>query len=167
MIDITVTAGGRKEIIETGRRVSNDGNVSLPLIGPVQVEGLTLNELSEQLLALYSKYLRNPQVDIDFNIASPGSVSPWGSVTVLGTVKNPGSISIPSTHDLTVSRAIQSVGGLDLSANDSAIRISRRNPDGTIKKIKVDLHALGSTGELTQDVKLEAGDVVFVPEEFF
>lgn len=167
MVDVVVAASGRKEITEIGKRVSDDGNISLPLVGMVSVEGLTLKELSEHLQSIYRTYLRNPQVYTEFNIGSQGSISPWGSVTILGTVKQPGSVNIPQTQDLTVSRAIQSVGGLDTSADDSSIRITRRNPDGTVKKLKANLHALGSTGELKQDVTLEAGDIVFVPEEFF
>jgi len=167
LLDVVVTAAGRKEIAEIGKRISDDGSISLPLVGTVRVQGMTLKELCAHLQTIYSTYLRSPQVYTEFNLGSPGSLSPWGSVTVLGTVRNPGSINIPQTQDLTVSRAIQGAGGLDASADDSSIRISRRNPDGTIKRITANLHAFGSTGELKHDIKLEACDVVFVPEEFF
>lgn len=166
VIDIVVAAGGRKEVTETAKRVTDDGDIGLPLVGTVHVEGMTLKDLAEHLRTQYSSFLRSPEVNIDFNLSNPGSPSPWGLVTVLGTVKNPGSVNIPQTQDLTVSRAIRAVGGFDTSADDSAIVVSRRKPDGTIKKIRVNLHGLGSTGQLKQDIKLEAGDVIFVPEEW-
>jgi protein involved in polysaccharide export with SLBB domain len=123
---------------------------------------------SAHIEALYSTYLRNPQVDVGFAFDnSPGSVSPWGSVTVLGRVKTEGSINMPPTQDLTVSRAIQQSGGFNTSANISSITVTRRNPDGSVRHMEVDLRALRSRGELGQDLKLEPGDVVFVPEEVF
>lgn len=167
MVDIIVMVGGRKEVSEIGKRVSDDGTITLPLVGVVTINDMSMKELSDRLQNLYSTYLRDPQVEADFNVSNAGAVSPWGAVTVLGRVKSPGSIGIPRSRDLTVSRAIQGAGGFDTSANDSSVRISRRRSDGSVKKITVDLHALGSSGELKQDITLEAGDVVFVPEEIF
>lgn len=168
LLNISVAGGGRREFSEERKRVADDGTIGLPLVGTLRVEGMTLKAVSEQLRTLYAKYLRNPLVEMSFCVdVTPGAVSPWGSVTVLGRVKSPGSINIPPTRDLSVSRAIQCAGGLDSSANDSSIRISRHNSDGTIEKIIVNLPALGTTGNIKNDINLRAGDVVYVPETIF
>ena len=66
-----------------------------------------------------------------------------------------------------VSQAIQQVAGCDKGARPGGIRVTRKHRGGKLDRIKVDLHDVGSKGELEQDVILRAGDVVFVPESFF
>jgi len=97
----------------------------------------------------------------------PDAISPWGQVTVLGRVKQPGRVNIPPTKDLTVSAAIQNAGGLDSSAKDSAIRVTRRLDDGTYQTMDVDLRAVGARGARANDLILRDGDVVFVPQMMF
>jgi polysaccharide export outer membrane protein len=82
-------------------------------------------------------------------------------------VASPGKVPIPATRDLTVSAAIQQAGGFAPSARDNAIAVSRANPDGTTLRIEVDLRALGRRGNLEEDIVLQSGDVVFVPEQIF
>ncbi len=168
VISVAVLAAGKKEVDEPRKQVSAQGDISLPLVGAVVCAGLTPGEFSKRLETLYSEYIRDPQVAIGFVYDnSPGSVSPWGSVTVLGRVKQPGSINIPPTHDLTVSRAIQLAGGLDTSARDTAIRVTHRTADGTTQQVTVDLKNVGSSGDASGDLQVEAGDVVYVPEHVF
>ena len=165
VVSVAVLAAGRKEVDETRKQVSAQGEISLPLVGSVTCAGMTPGEFAKRLETLYSEYIRNPQVAIGFVYDnSPGSVSPWGSVTVLGRVKQPGSINIPPTHDLTVSRAIQLAGGLDTSARDTSIRVTHRMADGVTRQLTVDLKDIGSSGDSSGDLPLEAGDVVYVPE---
>ena len=110
----------------------------------------------------------DPQVVVEFvKDQDSDLVSPWGYVTVLGRVKNPGRVSIPPTQDLTVSGAIQKAGGLDTSAKDTSIRVTRQLPEGRTKQFDVDLRKVGSTGQVREDLILTPGDVVFVPEMMF
>ena len=131
-------------------------------------EGMTLTELSEALTGRYRDFFVDPQVVVDF-VMDPDSdaVSPWGHVTVLGRVKKPGRVNMPPTQDLTVSDAIQRAGGLDTSAKDSAIRVTRQRRNGLSEAIEVDLRAFGSRGQVKNDLILQSGDVVFVPEMIF
>jgi len=165
VVSVAVLAAGHKEVDEVRKQVSAQGEISLPLVGSVVCAGMTPGEFAKRLETLYSVYIRNPQVAIGFVYDnSPGSVSPWGSVTVLGRVKQPGSINIPPTQDLTVSRAIQLAGGLDTSARDTAIRVTHRAADGVTRQLTVDLRDIGFSGDASGDLPLEAGDVVYVPE---
>ena len=168
VLNISVTIAGRPELNEQAKRVSASGQISLPLIGTLKVEGETVESLGRKLTQAYSEYYVSPQVIVEYvQDESAGAASPWGYVTVLGRIKNPGRIALPPTRDLTVSVAIQNAGGLDTSAKDSAIKVTRRNADGSTRSIEVDLRAVGSKGEVQNDITLQSGDVVFVPEMMF
>lgn len=165
-VKIRVSAGGRTEVDEPDRRVSAGGSITLPLLGAVQAEGLTLREFADRLQQRYADFLRDPLVDVEFNIDSKDSVAPWGYVTVLGRVKDPGRVNFPPTQDLTLSSAIQKAGGLDTSARLTGIKITREKA-GISEQFDVNLQSVGEKGELHSDVRLLPGDVVFVPERVF
>ena len=168
MLNIRVLVAGDVEMDVRNKRIRNDGTVMLPLVGIVRVEGLTTEELSSLLELMYNEtYFVDPRIEVEFSIEGDDAVSPWGCVTVLGRVKKPGRVNIPPTRDLTVSRAIQEVGGLDSSAKSNAIRVSRPTPNGETERLRVDLDRVGVKGEREEDIILRAGDIVFVPESFF
>lgn len=167
-IGLAVLVGGKKEIDESAKRISEGGTIILPLLGEVAVMDSTLDELRLQLVEGYRKYFVDPQVIVDFAMdPGAGDISPWGFLTVLGRVMRPGRIAIPATRDLTVSGAIQKAGGFSTSAKQNAILVSRSMPDGSIKTFNVNLTAVGKAGRLEEDLILEANDVVFVPEAMF
>ena len=168
LIRLHVLVSGKTEIEEPAKRVTSSGEITLPLIGNMKVEGMTLEDLSQELTKRYEEYFVRPQVVVEFSQDEQSDVaSPWGYVTVLGRVKNPGRVKLPPTRNLTVSMAIQQAGGLDTSAKDSAIRVTREGPGGKREQFDVNLRALGSKGRLGTDLTLEPGDLVFVPEMMF
>ncbi len=162
-LSVTVMVAGREEISGSSRQVAEEGTLDLPLIGKVTVAGLRRIEVEALLTERYRTYLVEPQVVIEFAQPSGSKISPWGYVTVLGRIRDPGKIPIPATDDLTVSAAIQQAGGLITSARDSSIRVTRQKEDGTVRRMEVDLKAYAK-GRLDEDIVLRAGDVVFVPE---
>lgn len=168
VLSITVLVAGEKDIEEEAKRVSTTGQVSLPLVGTVDVDGKTPGELAVELRALYKEYMRDPLVDVAFVVdESPGAVSPWGSVTVLGCVRQPGRINIPPTQDLTLSMAIQLAGGLDEAAKDTAIKVTRKLASGGLASQGVNLRSAASAGEIENNILLKSDDIIFVPEKVF
>lgn len=168
VVNMTVLVAGKKEIDETAKRISDKGTMVLPLLGTLEVKDSSLEELSLKLTDLYRKYYVNPQVIVEFvRDANAEGISPWGYVTVLGRVKNPGRIALPATRDLTVSGGIQKAGGFNTSAKSDSILVTRRGPDGKSVTREIDLNAVGADGRMEDDVVVEADDVVFVPESRF
>jgi protein involved in polysaccharide export with SLBB domain len=168
VLDIRVVVSGVTEVDESAKRVSSTGHLSLVLVGKVDVNGLTLPQLADRLEKLYGRYMREPMVDVSFVVdQSPGAVSPWGYVTVLGSVKHPGRINIPPTQDLTLSMAVQLAGGLGESARDTAIKVTRRNGADPAATLNVNLRSAASEGAVENDLPLQAGDVIYVPEKVF
>ncbi|HOW97033.1 MAG TPA: polysaccharide biosynthesis/export family protein [Kiritimatiellia bacterium] len=168
MVNVTVIVAGKKQIEEAGRRVSETSTLTLPLLGSLAVGGETLDSLTARLTAEYREYYVDPQVMVEFvRDDQPESISPWGSITVLGRVKRPGRVSIPPTRDLTVSVAIQQAGGFDTSAKDTAILVTRRAPDGHTTTRHINLREVGVRGRVENDIVLLPDDVVYVPELVF
>jgi protein involved in polysaccharide export with SLBB domain len=166
LVKVLVLASGRKEVDEAMKRVSSDGFLTLPLVGHVKVEGMSMRNLSDHLTELYAKYLRDPMVDVDFVLDPDRGGSPWGHVTVLGRVKQPGRVSVPPTKDLTLSTAIQLAGGFDSSAKMTGIKITREK-DGQTKQFEIDLQSIGDEGKIDSDILLAPGDFIYVPERVF
>ena len=99
-------------------RVSEDGEVSVPLIGRVPARGLTVSELEHDLAARFSNgYLENPQVTV--------FVKEYMSqrVTVEGAVRKPGIYSLTGRTSLL--QIIALTNGLDELANPKGIVIYR------------------------------------------
>lgn len=157
---VSVSAGGKTEVAEQVKTVSDKGMITLPLIGAVRCEGMTLKELSDRLEELFGQFIRDPQVSADFMYEGrPGEISPWGAVIVWGAVRSPGRVNIPPTRDLTVSRAIQLAGGMDKGANEEAITVQRPQKG----KIVVDLLSAAKRGMPEKDIPVHSGDVIYVP----
>jgi polysaccharide export outer membrane protein len=168
VLSISVMLAGRPEFQDPAKRISSAGEIGLPLLGSIKTTGETVESLEKRLTQLYSKFYVNPQVIVEFVPSETGDgISPWGYVTVLGRVRNPGRFALPPTRDLTVSGAIQNAGGFDTSAKDSAIKVTRRSREGGTDSLEVDLRAVGARGEVQNDILLKPGDVVFVPELMF
>ena len=168
VVNVTVIVAGKKQIEEIGRRVSENGTLTLPLLGALAVGGETLDSLTAGLTTRYLEYFVDPQVMVEFvrNDQTAG-ISPWGYVTVLGRVKRPGRVDIPPTRDLTVSLAIQQAGGFDTSAKETSIVVTRRTADGQSLTRQINLREIGERGQVDKDILLLPDDVVYVPELIF
>jgi polysaccharide export outer membrane protein len=155
-----ITAGKSEEQIVT---VSQAGEMTMPLINTVKVDGLTLLELQEKLKIVYAQFIQEPQVTIQF-LSGEGLLSPWGTVLILGKVGREGPVNIPSTCDLTVTRALQLAGGINALGNQNKVRITRKRKDGKTASIEVDVEEIGKQGKRENDHILQANDVIWVPE---
>ena len=93
-----------------------------------------------------------------------------GKIYLVGAVGAPGPMDISSDETLTLSRAILRAGGLTTFAKGSAVQITRNNGSASEgeKKIIVDVaQILGKSGKIQNDVVLQPGDLIFVPERMF
>lgn len=135
--------------------VRSDGRISLPLIGELLVDGLTLAEVTERVEAQMSAHLRRPQLVV--NVQGGGS----RRVFVGGEVGRPS--MQPLLGPLTVLQAVMVAEGLRESASPQQTTVLRRGPAGERTVLSVDLDAVMSGRDLTQDLPLQAYDVVIVP----
>lgn len=155
--------------VEMSANVDSQGRVTLPymLREPIVCNGLTLDAFREKLLEAYQRYIRRPQVTVSFGPYDPrAGVSPYGFVTVLGEVVNPGPVNMPPTMDLTVTKALQMAGNTKPFANKRNVLVTRRAEDGTLSRKEVDIIEIGEEGRIEKDLVLRPGDVVYVRETY-
>lgn len=151
-------------------QVDQNGEATLPYLldSPVMCNGKTLDELKWELIERYKAYIRQPVVAVSF-VPTDGNngVSPYGTVNVLGEVQMPGPVNMPATMDLTVTKVIKLAGGLRPFADKSRIRVTSCDKAGNKHRTIVNLQEIGKNGDITKDIALRAGDVVWVPESWY
>ena len=163
ILRILVSVGDKVEVNPIEVQISEKNEVTLPFVGKVECDGLTINGLRSRLITRYSEFYRNPEVTASFVIRDRYT-SPWGAVLIQGRVHREGWVSIPATRRLMLSDAIQEAGGFAQFAKRNNIRVSRRLKDGSIKRFKIDLEEIGKQGKTENDMFLQSGDVVYVFE---
>ncbi len=143
---ISITVYGEKDLTND-YIVSNVGNISIPLIGQVNVKGLNLSELENVIeQKLKDGYLKSPSVS--------AQISEYRPFYILGEVRTPGSYSFVS--DMSVLNAVALAGGFTYRADKKTVEIlrSQQTKSKIIRKIKV-------------DEPLKPGDIILVRERFF
>jgi polysaccharide export outer membrane protein len=134
-----------------GYLVSSDGYIQFPLLGNVKAEGLTKNQLKEKIsnTILEKKLLVDPIVTIRFvNFR----------ITVLGEVKSPGVLTIPS-EKVSLLEAIGLAGDMTLySRRENVMVIREENNQKVIKRLN-----LNSTDIFSSPYYyLKSNDIVYV-----
>lgn len=101
-------------------RVDEKGRVSIPIIGYIPAEGLSLKELEKSIVeACYPRYTQQPPT-----IVAQVEEFYSSQVSVTGAVKNPGTYELP-THKMTLVTALMAAGGIDQSKGATLIRIGQ------------------------------------------
>ena len=139
--------------------ILNDGNIYPPLIGPISINGLTVNQALNKIKKEFSKELIKPQIQIKITKRRPLVVS------VIGEVKSPGIYEL-NDNKLRVVDAIQSAGGITQTANIKVVKIKRRLPGNNIeyKITSLNLKDLILKGDMSQNLYLFDGDIIDVKE---
>jgi len=154
LLDLSVV--GLEEMSKTVR-VSEDGTISLPFLGIVNVYGLTKAELESRLAELLeASVLQDAQVTVFIREYMSQRVS------VLGAVKNPGPYQLMGRQ--TLLQVIALAGGLMPDAGNK-ILIIREFPDGSSNLIEISRIDLMDRGDISLNIPLEPNDVISVPAE--
>ncbi|WP_300110225.1 polysaccharide biosynthesis/export family protein [Rhodoferax sp.] len=135
--------------------VRADGRVSLPLVGELEVDGLTMSGLTERVERLMAVHVRRPQVIVNVQSGSAQRVFVGGEVIRPGVQ--------PLRGPLTALQAVTVAEGLKDSAQPRDVIVLRRGEAGARVVLRVDLAAAMNGTDLSQDVLLQAYDVVVVP----
>ena len=108
--------------------VDSQGNIEFPVIGKINTENKTTEELRDILKKEISKYVLNPQVSVrNTNY----------KITVLGEVNRPGTYNIPDAQT-TLLEVLGLAGDLTIYGNREDVLVLR-NIDGTMTKERIDL----------------------------
>src|ERR1700722_17344752 len=137
--------------------VSDDGTVSVPLAGNIQVAGLSPAQASSRIEAALKsgKILADPHVTLTVTQTRSQRVS------VLGQVGAPGRYAVES--NTTIFDLLAQAGGITATGSD-IIYIIRLDKDGKEVRFPVDLKGLANGSGSIHSVSLQGGDSVFVPK---
>jgi len=133
---------------------AEDGKITMPLIGDIEAKDLTPKELANAISKKLAHYIKEPRVAV--------GVKKFGTKTVylMGSVLGQGSVTLP--REGRILDAVGRVGGLTVNAVPSTTYIVRGGYyDSRI--IRVNLGRLIHKGDMTQNVYLLDGDLIYVP----
>ena len=133
--------------------VRNDGKIAFPLVGEIQVRGLSPGELTTIITKGISGYTKNSEVIV--NITKFRTTR----IYVLGEVNKPGMYELEKQHLLL--DAIGVAGGWTKEAAKKKIYIIPK--DNNCHPTIVNLVKLLSQGDMTQNCVLNEGDMVYIP----
>lgn len=142
-----VTPGTNEEII--GYKVANDGTVTLPVVGNIKVEGLTIAQSQDLLVKELTKYVKEPIVEVQLlNF----------KVTVIGEVNKPASFIIPGDH-INLLEALGMAGDMTVyGKRDNVLIIREQNGKRVMKRL--DLNQVDILN--SEFFNLKQNDIVYV-----
>ena len=133
-----------------GFRVYSSGKVLLPMVGGVEVAGLTVDEVQEKLQQVFRPFIKEPVITIE--------ILEYKSqpLYLLGKFNQSGVQYLD--RPISLIQGIALGGGLADSANLRGARLVRQN-----RIVPVDIYELMYNNDLRQNVALRPGDTVYVP----
>jgi polysaccharide export outer membrane protein len=140
--------------LATETRVSEAGSLTFPLLGEVQVGGLTTQQAEKKIGGLLEKggYLKKAQVNLLITTLASQQVS------VLGQVNRPGRYPVEGKRKVLDLLAI--AGGANAEGSDMVTLVRTRN--GTTTRETIDIVDMVRKGELNRDYEVAGGDIIFV-----
>lgn len=137
---------------ESGKWLSIDtkGEVKLPMLGSVKLQGLTIREATLYLEKMYGKFIQNPIINIRLLN---------NEATVLGEVRKPGNY-IFSSERIDVIDLLGAAEGFTDYAKTTHIKILSRDGEKIRERI-IDL--TDSSNMMGKAVSIKSGDIVYIP----
>lgn len=156
---LNISVYDEPELSIAGVPVRPDGKISFPLVGDVQAEGRSVDQLTADLTAGLRKFLLTPQVTV--------IVSAFNSLNYIlnGEVVHPGAYSLVT--DVTLAAAIAKAGGLAKGMfRGSSVELADLTHAMIVRQGKllpVDFVRLLRQGDMRFNVALQSGDYIAIP----
>ena len=141
--------------------VRPDGRISIPLVPEIMAAGKTPSQLGDELAGQLKKYVRDPIV----TVMVQGFVGPLDQqVRVIGEATEP--LAIPYRDGLTVLDVMIQTKGLTRYASGNRAVIVRKTGNQQ-DQIRVRLSDLIKDGDIRQNVYMQPGDTLIIPQTWF
>jgi polysaccharide export outer membrane protein len=146
--------------------VRPDGRISTPLVQTIVAAGKTPTVLGHEMEERLKEFIKDPRVTIIVR----GFVGPLDrQIRVIGEAADP--LALPYREHLTVLDVMIASKGLTRYAAGNRAVIERRTPDkdghNKLETIHVRLSDLMKDGDISQNVELEPGDTLIIPQSWF
>lgn len=141
--------------------ISQKYTIFLPLIGTINLKGMTAREAESTIRDLYDKdYLVNPQVSVTVTKYAERSVNVFGAVNAAGRIQ------FPPERGLNILDALSLAGGQSRLADLKKVRLTRNNAAGEPDTVIINVDELIKGGG-SEPMQLQPDDAIFVPERIF
>ncbi len=135
--------------------ISPEGNILIPQLGTVSLQGLTIEEAQEKIRLSLSKILVKPIVAV--SLVSPRPVR----VTISGEVFRPGIYPVNSSVP-RITDVLLTAGGSTMMADLRQITVRRQLVDGSMVSKIIDLYSPLQNGTAPPNLRLQDGDAIIV-----
>jgi polysaccharide biosynthesis/export protein len=150
------------DLSEGGVAVRPDGRISVPLIEDITAAGKTPTQLAREIEGRLKKYIQDPNVTVIVR----SFVGPFDrQIRVIGEATEPA--AIPYRDHMTLLDVMISTKGLTKYAAGNRAEIVRRDPDGKQVTIPVRLNDLIKDGDINQNIEMQPGDTLIIPQTWF
>src|SRR5262245_9894009 len=141
--------------------VRPDGRIAMPLLGDTVAIGKTPGQLASEIQDKLRAYIRDPLVTV-IPIRFVGTFA--RQIRVIGEAGRPQ--AIPYRSSMTVLDVMIQVGGLTRYADgDRAVLVRQVNGEQTTMRVR--LSSLVRDGDIEQNVDMQPGDILIIPQRFF
>jgi polysaccharide export outer membrane protein len=150
------------DLSEGGVSVRPDGRISVPLIEDITAAGKTPTQLAREIEGRLKKYIQDPNVTVIVR----SFVGPFDrQIRVIGEATEPA--AIPYRDHMTLLDVMIATKGLTKYAAGNRAEIVRRDSDGKQTAIPVRLNNLIKDGDISQNVEMQPGDTLIIPQSWF
>lgn len=150
------------DLSEPGVAVRPDGRISTPLINDIVAAGKTPTQLGKELEERLKKYIQDPIVTVIVR----GFVGPSNrQIKVIGEATDPE--AIPYRDGMSLLDVMIATKGLTKYAAGNRAVIIRRDASGKQETIHVHLNDLMKDGDISQNVAMQPGDTLIIPQSWF
>jgi polysaccharide biosynthesis/export protein len=160
--ELSVFVYRNPDLSEAAVAVRPDGKISVPLIEDIQAAGKTPSQLSREVEDRLKKYIQDPNVTIIVR----SFLGPLDrQIRVIGEATDPQ--AIPFRDHLTLLDVMIATKGLTKYAAGNRAVLVRREPGGKETSITVHLSDLIKNGDISQNMELQPGDTLIIPQSWF
>lgn len=147
----------KNEQLSTSVVVRPDGTITMPLVGDLVARGKTPSQLRKEIAKRLAEYVKLGASEITVAVTQVNSYR----FTVSGEVVRAGMVQ--SRQYLTVADAIAQAGGFTRFAERNKITLSRRDADGTIRRIPIAFDFIEDGSHPEMNIVMLAGDSLHIP----
>jgi len=141
--------------------VKPDGTITTPLVEDVVASGKTSTQLARDVEVRLQQYVKSPVVTVTVT-QFIGRYSE--QIRVIGAATKP--VALPYRQNMTLLDVLIAVGGISEFASGNRSSIVRENETG-VEKIRVRLDDMLNGGDMSQNMIMQPGDILVIPESLF
>ena len=150
------------DLSEASVSVRPDGRISTPLIEDITASGKTPTQLARELEQRLKKYIQDPNVTVIVR----SFIGPFDrQIRVIGEATDPE--AIPYRDNMTLLDVMIATKGLTKYAAGNRAEIVRRDANGKQSTIRVRLDDLLKDGDIDQNIAMQPGDTLIIPQSWF